>query len=83
MTESRVWKPYRCRFYGMTLPAWLPVLQKPDRTMRLRHLSRQHPTELVPFLERMRTPEDLAPVVAQADERLEDHQPEDEERRST
>jgi hypothetical protein len=83
MTESRVWKPYRCRFYGMMLPAWLPVLQKPDGAVLLGQLSRQHPTELGPFLEQMHTPEDLAPVVAQADERLEDHQPEDDERRST
>jgi hypothetical protein len=66
MTQSRGRKHYRCRVCGITLPAWLPVPQVPDGTMLLGHLSQQHPTEIGPYLERMRTTEDIAQTAAQA-----------------
>jgi hypothetical protein len=66
MMKSRVGKAYPCRFSSMTLPAWLSVLQERDGAMRLGHLSQHHPTGLAPFLERMHTTKDIAPVVARA-----------------
>jgi hypothetical protein len=62
---------YRCRFCGVILNAWLPVPKRPDGAMLLGHLSQQHPTELKPYLEQMRT-EDIGHVAAQAFEVVEE-----------
>jgi hypothetical protein len=67
MSQSRPCKHYRCRFCGRELPAWLPVAKRPDGPMLLKHLSTIHPTEVGPYLERMRT-EDIATVAAEASE---------------
>jgi hypothetical protein len=53
------------------LPALLPVPQGPDGAILLGHLHQQHATELGPYPEGMRT-EDVATVVVQASELLED-----------
>jgi hypothetical protein len=63
-------KRYRCRFCGAILPAWLPVAQRPNGAMLLQHLGARHPTEVRPYLERMRT-EDIATVAAEAYEVVE------------
>jgi hypothetical protein len=65
MIQPRAHKRYRCRSCGLRLPAWLPMPEAPDGAMALEHLSQQHPTELGPFLERMRTTEGRAQVAAQ------------------
>jgi hypothetical protein len=57
----------RCRSCGVDVPAWLPGMQQPDGVMRVHHLSASHPTEVGPYLERMRT-EDIATVAAEASE---------------
>jgi hypothetical protein len=56
---------YRCRHCGAEPPAWLPVAQAVDGAMLLHHLGRQHPDQVGPYLERMRT-EDIATVAAEA-----------------
>jgi hypothetical protein len=48
-------RQYRCRFCGRLLPAWLPVPKRPNSAMLLTHLHQWHPTELRPYLDRMRT----------------------------
>jgi hypothetical protein len=58
-------KHYRCRFSSAILPAWLPVAKRPQGLMLLYHLSQQHPDQVGPYLERMRT-EDIATVAAEA-----------------
>jgi hypothetical protein len=65
MTPPQAHRHYRCRVCGMTLPAWLPVLQKPDGVMLLGHLSQYYPTKLGPYLEWIRT-EDITTVAARA-----------------
>jgi hypothetical protein len=67
MTHRR----YRCRYCGRVLPAWLPVARRPDGAMLLGHLSQQHPDQVGPYLERMRT-EDIATVAAEAFEVVEE-----------
>jgi hypothetical protein len=57
-------KRYHCRACGVLLPAWLPVAQRPDGAMLLAHLSQQHPDQVGPYLERMRT-EDIGTVAAE------------------
>jgi hypothetical protein len=52
-------RQYRCRLCGCELPAWLPVAKRPDGAMLLHHLGQDHPDQLGPYLERMRT-EDIA-----------------------
>jgi hypothetical protein len=52
-------------------PAWLPVMQAPNGPMLLYHLSAMHPTEVGPYLKRMRT-EDIATVAAEAYEVVEE-----------
>jgi hypothetical protein len=64
-------KRYRCRYCGREFPAWLPVAKRPDGPMLLNHLSTMHPTEVGPYLERMRT-EDIATVAAEAYEVVEE-----------
>jgi len=64
-------KLYRCRFCGAVLSAWLPVARQPDGAMLLYHLSQQHPDQVGPYLERMRT-ECIAPVAAEALDVVED-----------
>jgi dissimilatory sulfite reductase (desulfoviridin) alpha/beta subunit len=64
-------KRYRCRYCNRLLPAWLPVAQRPDGAMLLGHVSQHHPTELKPYLERMRT-EKIATVAAEAYEVVEE-----------
>ncbi len=66
MTQPRARKRYRCRFCGITLSAWLPVAKRPDGAMLLYHLSQQHPDEIGPYLERIRTAEDIGTVAAEA-----------------
>jgi hypothetical protein len=46
---------YRCRFCGAVLPAWYPVPGEPNGAMLLHHLGAMHPTEVGPYLDRMRT----------------------------
>ena len=46
---------YRCRFCSLELPAWLPVTKRPEGSMLLYHLGQQHPDQVGPYLERMRT----------------------------
>jgi hypothetical protein len=48
-------KRYRCRSCGALLPAWLPVAQRPEASMRLYHLSQHHPDQVGPYLQRMET----------------------------
>jgi hypothetical protein len=71
MTQLPAHKRYRCRFCGVTLPAWLPVAKRPDGAMLLYHLSQQHHDQVGPYLERMRT-EDIATVAAEAYEVVEE-----------
>jgi hypothetical protein len=61
---------YRCRFCGLDLPAWLPVAKRPNGAMLLGHLGQDHPDQMGPYLERMRT-EDIATVAAEAYEVVE------------
>jgi hypothetical protein len=70
MSQPQRSRRYRCRFCGVTLPAWLPVAKRPDGAMLLYHLSQQHPDEIGPYLERMRT-EDIG-MVAEAYEVVEE-----------
>jgi hypothetical protein len=51
---------YRCRFCGVLLPAWLPVAQRPEASMRLYHLQR-HLDQAGPYLQRLAAGEDIAP----------------------
>ena len=70
MTSTR---RYRCRVCGWTLPAWLPAAQRPNGAMLLHHLGDLHPSEVGPYLKRMRT-EEIATVTAEAFETLEENQ---------
>jgi hypothetical protein len=63
-------KRYRCRYCGHTLPAWLPRAKRPNGAMLLYHLSQQHPDQVGPYLERMRT-EYIATMAAEAFEVVE------------
>jgi hypothetical protein len=67
-------KRYRCRFCGITLPAWLRVAKRPDGAMLLYHLSQQHPDQVGPYLERMRT-EYIRTVAAEAYDVVEEGEP--------
>jgi hypothetical protein len=58
-------KRYRCRVCGRDLPAWLPVVKRPDGAMLLQHLGARHRDQVGLYLERMRT-EDIATVAAEA-----------------
>jgi hypothetical protein len=62
---------YRCRFCGLDLPAWLPVAKRPNGAMLLGHLGQDHPDQMGPYLERMRT-EDIATVAAEGYEVVEE-----------
>ena len=62
---SKPKKRYRCRYYGRELPAWLPAPQRPNGAMLLYHLGAMHPTEVRPYMERMRT-EDIGTAAAEA-----------------
>jgi hypothetical protein len=64
---------YRCQFCGRVLPAWLPVARRPNGAMRLHHLADRHPSEVRPYLTRMRT-EDIATVAAEAYEVIENRE---------
>jgi hypothetical protein len=57
---------FRCRCCGMVFSAWLPVPGEPDGARLLHHMSQSHPAELTPFLDRMQTTDDVAPVIVQA-----------------
>jgi hypothetical protein len=46
---------YRCRFCGALLPAWLPVVKRPEGAMLLYHLGQHHLAEAGPYLQRMET----------------------------
>ena len=71
MTQSRAHKHYRCRYCGAILPAWLPVAKRPEGSMLLYHLGQNHPDQVGPYLERMRT-ECITTVAAEAFEVVED-----------
>ena len=64
-------KRFKCRFCGHILPGWLPVAKRPDGSMIFYHLSHQHPDQVGPYLERMRT-ECIATVAAEAYEVVEE-----------
>jgi hypothetical protein len=63
---------YRCRYCGVVLPAWYPVLQAPNGAMLLHHLSQDHPDQVGPYLDQMRTDDDHDRVVVQAFEVVEE-----------
>jgi hypothetical protein len=71
MTQLRAHKHDRCRYCGAILPGWLRVAKQPEGLMLLYHLSQQHPDEVGPYLERMRT-ECIATVTAEAFEVIEE-----------
>jgi hypothetical protein len=48
-------KRYRCRYCGALLPAWLPVVKRPEASMLLYHLGQHHPEEVGLYLKRMET----------------------------
>jgi hypothetical protein len=73
VTPTPPTRRYRCRYCGGEFPARLPVMQAPDGPMLLHHLSKMHPTEVGPYLERMAT-EDIATVAAEAYEVVEDEE---------
>jgi hypothetical protein len=54
------------RRYRWTLPAALPVTQRPNGAMLLNHLSAMHREELRPYLARMAAGENIATVAAEA-----------------
>jgi hypothetical protein len=72
MTPPRPSKRYRCRACDVLLPAWLPVAKRPNGAMLLHHLSAMHPDQVQPYLDRMRTVEEIAPVAAAAFEVVEE-----------
>jgi hypothetical protein len=55
MTPPEAYKRYRYRFCGHVINAWLPAAKRPNDAKLLYHLSQQHPDEVKPSLERMRT----------------------------
>jgi len=64
-------KRFKCRFCGAVLPAWLPIAKRPEGSMLLYHLGQQHPDQVGPYLERMRTAY-IATVAAEAFEVVEE-----------
>jgi hypothetical protein len=71
MMQSRAHKHDRRPYREAILPAWLSVAKRPEGSMLLYHLSQQHPDEVGPYLERMRT-ECIATVTAEAFEVIEE-----------
>jgi hypothetical protein len=65
MTQSKAHKHDRCRYCGAIPSAWVPVAKRPDGAMLLYLLSQQHPDQVGPYLDRMRT-EDIGTVAVQA-----------------
>jgi hypothetical protein len=63
-------KRFKCRFCGAMLPAWLPVVQRPEASMLLYHLGQHHLEEVGPYLQRMET-ECITTVVVDAYEVVE------------
>jgi hypothetical protein len=61
---------YHCRYCSHILPSWLPVAKRPNGAMPPYHLSQEHPDQVGPYLERMRT-ERIATVTAEAYEVVE------------
>jgi hypothetical protein len=59
------------RFSDHVFNAWLPAAKRPKGAMLLYHLIQQHPKEVTPYLERMRT-EDIGMVAAEAYEAVEE-----------
>jgi hypothetical protein len=59
-------KRFRCRVCSVTFSAWLPVPGEPDGALLLHHVAPSHPAELNPFLDRMQTTDDVAPVIVEA-----------------
>jgi hypothetical protein len=53
------------------LPAWRPVAQRPEGAMPLSRLSQDHPDQVGPYIERIRT-EDIGTVAAEAYEVIEE-----------
>jgi hypothetical protein len=64
---------YPCRSCDRVLPAWLPVAKRPNGAMLLYNLSQQHPDQVRPYLEGMRT-EDIATVATEAYEVVEENE---------
>ena len=70
MLTSHPKKHYRCRFCGTHLNAYLPWAKAPNSALLLGHLGQQHPDQVGPSLERMRT-ECIATVAVEAFEVME------------
>lgn len=63
---------YRCRCCEAVLPAWYPVTGEPNGAMLLHHIAQAHPAELRPYLDQRHTTDDIAPVIVQAFEAVEE-----------
>ena len=69
MPKPRTPKRYRCRFCGVTLPAWYAVPGEPNGAMLLHHMSQSHPAELRPYLAQMEVSKKRIPFLANLRER--------------
>jgi len=65
---------FECRFCGLVLAAWLAVPGEPDEAMLLNHVAQAHPA-VGSFLDHMHITEDIAPVIVQAFEEVEESAP--------
>jgi len=70
MATSPLSNQVRCRYCGCVLPGLWRIDHKPNGAMLLNHLSVMHPTEVRPYLDRLRT-EDIGTVAMEAFERIE------------
>jgi hypothetical protein len=75
MPKPRPRPRYRCRFCGVVFSAWMPVFRAPNGALLLGHIAQSHPAALKPFLDHMHTTDDVAPVIAQACEVVEEPAP--------
>jgi len=57
---------FKCRFCGAVLPAWLPVVKRPNGAMLLYHLGQNHPDRVKAYLDQMPSDENHDRVVVQA-----------------
>lgn len=62
---------YRCRFCGLILHAWYPVLRRPNGAMLRPHLLESHRAASRPYVARMRTHDDIGRIAAEAYEVVE------------
>jgi hypothetical protein len=71
MTPPKPSTHVRCKLCGYVFPGgWLRVFNEPNGALLLHHLSWDHPDQVGPYLERMRT-EDIGTVAMEAFERVE------------